>query len=178
MTENALLLIGNPLLRQTASLVTDFESAELAHWISAMESQMLVSEGLGIAAPQLGISKQILIVASRPTKRYPDAPTMSPTIMCNPSVDIVNNSLIKDWEGCLSVPGIRALVPRYQSVSVRYQDPQGLTHAVELSDFPARVFQHEFDHLQGMVYLDRIESTLDIIADSEYLKRIACQTSQ
>ena len=173
MTENAPLQLGNPLLRQTTKPISDFSSPEFLECLISMQTIMETGKGVGIAAPQIGISKQIIIVASRPTNRYPHAPEMPATIMCNPQLEILDPTLIKDWEGCLSVPGIRALVPRYQAIRIRFQDRDGNHRQTDLTDFPARVFQHEFDHLQGMVYLDRIESTTDIVAESEYLKLIA-----
>lgn len=172
MTENTVLQLGNPLLRQTATPVTEFNSPEFLDCLSSMQSLMESGKGVGIAAPQIGICKQIVIVASRPTNRYPNAPEMPATIMCNPQIEILDHTLIKDWEGCLSVPGIRALVPRYQAIRVRFQDSEGKSQQTDLKDFPARVFQHEFDHLQGLVYLDRIDSTSEIVAESEYLKLI------
>jgi peptide deformylase len=98
---------------------------------------------------------------------------MPATLMVNPQFEILDASLIKDWEGCLSVPGIRALVPRYRKIKVSYQNQQGQACEMVLDDFPARVFQHEFDHLNGMVYLDRVETNTDIVAESEFFKRIA-----
>ena len=173
MTENTLLQLGNPLLRKTAKPVTEFKSAEFLDCLINMQNIMETGKGVGIAAPQIGISQQIVIIASRPTNRYPHAPEMPATIMCNPQLEILDPTLIKDWEGCLSVPGIRALVPRHQAIRIRFQDRDGDPQHTDLTGFPARVFQHEFDHLQGMVYLDRIETTTDIIAESEYLKLIA-----
>ncbi|NBV74564.1 MAG: peptide deformylase [Methylococcaceae bacterium] len=173
MTENTVLQLGNPLLRQIATPVTVFNSPEFLDCLSSMQTLMESGNGVGIAAPQIGVAMQIVIVASRPTNRYPDAPEMPATILCNPQLEILDPTLIKGWEGCLSVPGIRALVPRYQAIRVRFQDREGKSQQIDLKDFPARVFQHEFDHLQGLVYLDRIESSRDIVAESEYLKLIA-----
>ena len=173
MTENTVLQLGNPLLRQIATPVTVFNSPEFLDCLSSMQTLMESGNGVGIAAPQIGVAMQIVIVASRPTNRYPDAPEMPATILCNPQLEILDPTLVKGWEGCLSVPGIRALVPRYQAIRVRFQDREGKSQQIDLKDFPARVFQHEFDHLQGLVYLDRIESSRDIVAESEYLKLIA-----
>ena len=173
MTENTVLQLGNPLLRQIASPVTVFDSPEFLDCLSSMQTLMKSGNGVGIAAPQIGVSLQIVIVASRPTNRYPHAPEMPATILCNPQLEILDPTLVKDWEGCLSVPGIRALVPRYQAIRIRFQDRDGKSQQIDLNDFPARVFQHEFDHLQGLVYLDRVESSRDIVAESEYLKLIA-----
>jgi len=165
--------LGAEVLRRQANLIDDFNADEFLQLVGTMHAMMLESNGVGIAAPQLGISSQIAIIASRPTKRYPQAPEMPPVVMVNPTCEVIDAEMIKDWEGCLSVPGIRALVPRYRSVGVRYQDTQGLERQITLQDFPARVFQHEFDHLQGMVYLDRVENNRDIISETEFFKRLA-----
>ncbi len=165
--------LGAEVLRLHARPVDDFYVEEFQRLIEVMHAMMLDSNGVGIAAPQLGFSLQIVIIASRPTARYPKAPEMSPLLLVNPRYQVVDETLIKDWEGCLSVPGIRALVPRYRAVKVDYQDAQGMARQIDLRDFPARVFQHEFDHLQGLVYLDRVESNRDIISESEFFKRLA-----
>ncbi|QPK63655.1 peptide deformylase [Methylomonas sp. LL1] len=165
--------LGAEILRQQARRVDDFDCSKFHHLIDDMQALMLESNGVGIAAPQLGASWQIVIIASRPTARYPNAPDMAPLLMVNPECQVLDASMHKDWEGCLSVPGIRALVPRYQTVQISYQDRQGRADQIVLRDFPARVFQHEFDHLQGLVYLDRVESNRDIISETEFFKKIA-----
>jgi peptide deformylase len=168
-----ILQLGADTLRLQAQAVDDFSCPEFHRLIATMQSMMQSAGGVGIAAPQLGSSLQIVIIASRPTPRYPQAPEMLPTVMVNPTFEVVDESLHKDWEGCLSVPGIRALVPRYRTIDVVYQNQQGESSQLQLQDFPARVFLHEFDHLLGMVYLDRVEHNLDIISETEFFKRIA-----
>lgn len=165
--------LGAEVLRQPAQAIDNFDTPQFHTLISNMQQLMEQGNGVGIAAPQIGESWQVIIIASRPTARYPNAPEMPATLMVNPQFEILDASLIKDWEGCLSVPGIRALVPRYRAIKVSYQDQQGQTCEMLLEDFPARVFQHEFDHLNGMVYLDRVETNTDIVAESEFFKRIA-----
>ncbi|PPD31502.1 MAG: peptide deformylase [Methylomonas sp.] len=165
--------LGADILRQQAREVDDFSCPKFLALLETLQAVMLESNGVGIAAPQIGASWQVVIIASRPTARYPHAPDMSPVIMVNPSFQVLNANRRKDWEGCLSVPGIRALVPRYQSVRVNYQNALGQHEQMILDDFPARVFQHEFDHLQGLVYLDRLESNRDIVSETEFFKRIA-----
>ncbi len=128
------------------------------------------SGGVGLAAPQVHASLRMIIVASRPTPRYPQAPMMPATIMVNPAYTILSASVAKDWEGCLSIPGIRALVPRHLNIGVSYTDQTGQCQQAELEGFVARIFQHEVDHLDGMVYLDRVEHNRDIISETEYLK--------
>ncbi|MDD2762251.1 MAG: peptide deformylase [Methylomonas sp.] len=174
MTEKTeIMQLGAKVLRQQALAVDDFASEEFQRLIDSLHAAMLESNGVGIAAPQLGVSRRIVIVASRPTARYPHAPDMAPLIMVNPRYEVLDATLVKDWEGCLSVPGIRALVSRCRAVEVEYQDIRGKASKILLKDFPARVFQHEYDHLQGMVYLDRVESNRDIISETEFFKQIA-----
>ncbi|MDP1971276.1 MAG: peptide deformylase, partial [Methylobacter sp.] len=136
----------------------------------AMQSTLAMTSGVGIAAPQISESKQIIIIASRPTPRYPSAPLMEPTVMINPCFQVLSETQEKGWEGCLSIPGIRALVPRYQEIMIRYTDQQGGLVESKLSGFVARIFQHEIDHLEGKTYLDRVENNADIFAESEYVK--------
>lgn len=173
MKKPEIIQLGNPILRERARRVDDFGSAEFQQLITTLQNMMIEANGVGIAAPQIGASWQIIIIASRPTTRYPKAPDMQPVVMINPRFDVLDATLHKDWEGCLSVPGVRALVPRYRAIKVEYQDSLGKSLELELQDFPARVFQHEFDHLQGLVYLDRVESNRDIVAESEFFKLIA-----
>lgn len=174
MTEKIdIVQLGAEVLRLKAQPVDDFAGPEFRQLVELMQSAMLDSNGIGIAAPQLGISKQVVIVASRPTARYPKAPEMAPIVMVNPVYQVVDPTLEKDWEGCLSVPGVRALVPRYRSVRVDYQNPEAEACQLLLEGFPARVFQHEYDHLLGLVYLDRVETNRDIVSESEFFKLIA-----
>ena len=174
MAENPeIVQLGAEVLRQKARPVDDFACPKFLQLLATLQNLMCERNGVGIAAPQVGVSARIIIIASRPTARYPLAPEMAPVVMVNPSFQILDDSLCKDWEGCLSVPGIRALVPRYRSLQVEFQNAFGHECQMQLDDFPARVFQHEFDHLQGLVYLDRVESNRDIVSESEFFKRIA-----
>jgi len=174
MTKNSnILQLGDDVLRLQALPIDDFDAPKFRKLIVTMQAMMIEANGVGIAAPQLGESLRVIIIASRPTPRYPNAPEMPAIVMVNPRFEVLDNSLHKDWEGCLSVPGIRALVPRYRHIQVFYQAQQGEPMEMLLEDFPARVFQHEFDHLQGLVYLDRVENNRDIISETEFLKRIA-----
>jgi len=162
--------LGAKVLRLKAQAVTDSRSAEIQRIIETMQDTLSTTQGVGIAAPQISISKRIIIIASRPTPRYPSAPLMEPTVMINPAFQTLSDTREKDWEGCLSIPGIRALVPRYIEILINYTNQQGILVEARLEGFVARIFQHEFDHLQGKVYLDRVEDNRDIFAESEYLK--------
>jgi peptide deformylase len=97
---------------------------------------------------------------------------MQPTAMINPRIIAHSSEMVKGWEGCLSVPGIRGLVPRYQTIEVEYRDRYGNLQKQELTDFIARIFQHEYDHLEGLVFLDRVENNHDLISEEEYQKSV------
>ena len=96
---------------------------------------------------------------------------MPPVVMLNPSFRCLSDEQEKDWEGCLSIPGIRGKVPRYRQIGINYVDLAGQRIETELTGFVARIFQHEYDHLEGLVYLDRIENNQDIISEAVLLKR-------
>ena len=161
--------LGNPILRTPAEPIRDASAAEVASLIQDMLDTMLAANGVGIAAPQIGISKRVFIVASRPNDRYPHAPLMEPTAMINPVLQWASTETEKDWEGCLSIPGLRALVPRSRAIRVCYTHAKtGLEVSAEYEGFLARVWLHENDHLNGVVFPDRVESSHDFVTDKEY----------
>jgi peptide deformylase len=164
--------LGNPVLRQQAQLVDNIQDQRLQQLIDALIATAAVSNGVGIAAPQVSQSFRLFIVASRPNQRYPNAPQMEPTAMINPQIIAHSSEVVKGWEGCLSVPGIRGLVPRYQAIEVEYTSRNGTKNRQAFTDFVARIFQHEYDHLDGIVFLDRVESTQDLMTEQEYQQRI------
>lgn len=162
--------LGDRVLRQQAQSIEKIESVQPL--IDELIATAAACNGVGIAAPQVGQSYRLLIVASRPTLRYLRAPKMEPTAMINPRIIAHSDEIVKDWEGCLSIPGIRGWVPRYRAIEVEYTTRDDRTERRELTDFVARIFQHEYDHLGGLVFLDRLESTRDIITEQEYQKQI------
>ena len=164
----SIIQLGNPILRQKAEFVEDVHSDGIQKLIDDLLVTVKDANGVGIAAPQVAMSHRVFIVASRPNLRYPNAPKMEPTAMINPRIVDFSNELVKDWEGCLSIPGIRGLVPRYQTIEVEYTDRYGKLRSQQLTDFVARIFQHEYDHFEGLVFLDKVESTLDIVTEQEY----------
>jgi peptide deformylase len=129
------------------------------------------SGGVGIAAPQVFESLRLIVVASRPNPRYPKAPLMAPLVMANPELLWSSPEVEEGWEGCLSIPGLRGLVPRFGRVGLRYQGLDGRVSDLELEGFPARIFQHELDHLNGLFFTDRITNNRHLVSESEYLKR-------
>ncbi len=164
--------LGNPLLREKSLWVEDISAPSIQKLIDDLITTAVKTDAVGIAAPQVGENYRLLIVASRPNPRYPDAPHMQPTAMINPQIIAHSDVVVSGWEGCLSVPGIRGLVPRYQTIEIAYYDCYGQLQKLELTDFVARIFQHEYDHLEGIVFLDRVETTFDMMTEAEYQQRI------
>ena len=164
--------LGNPILRKKAKRVVDIKSPQIQELVHHLLATVSDNDGVGIAAPQVYQSLQIFIIASRPNKRYPKAPYMKPTPIINPKIIAVSKTINKDWEGCLSVPGLRGLISRYNAIIVEYQSIEGKKIKNEFQDFISRIFQHEFDHLQGLVFLDRLESTKDLYSEKEFQKII------
>lgn len=173
MTESLpIAQLGNPILRQKAQQIDNVQDQRIQNLIDALIVTATARNGVGIAAPQVSQSNRLFIVASRPNLRYPNAPLMAPTAMINPQIIAHSTEIVNGWEGCLSIPSIRGLVPRYQAIEVEYTTRDGNQNRQELTDFVARIFQHEYDHLEGIVFLDRVKSTQDLMTDQEYLQRI------
>ncbi|MBD2004193.1 MULTISPECIES: peptide deformylase [Cyanophyceae] len=169
--------LGNPILRQQAQNIENVRDERIQKLIDNLISTVAQANGVGIAAPQVAQSYRLFIVASRPNPRYPNAPEMEPTAILNPRVIGRSDEVAKGWEGCLSIPGIRGLVPRYRAIEVEYTSRNGNLQRGEFTDFVARIFQHENDHLDGIVFLDRLESTRDIMTEQEYQQQIVQQPS-
>ncbi|NJL84973.1 MAG: peptide deformylase [Leptolyngbyaceae cyanobacterium SM1_1_3] len=166
-----IIQLGHPTLRQLAQPVTNIASDPVQQLIDSLMATAQQAHGVGIAAPQVNHSDRLFIVASRPNLRYPQAPTMSPTAMINPELVAHGEHQVKGWEGCLSVPSIRGQVPRYTEIEVAYWDRWGDRQQQILSGFVARIFQHELDHLNGLVFLDRVESTAELVSEQVYSER-------
>lgn len=160
--------LGNPVLRRKSQFVQNIQDDRIQQLIDNLISTVQHAHGVGIAAPQVARGDRLFIVASRPNLRYPQAPKMEPTAMINPRIIASSTETVKDWEGCLSIPGIRGLVPRSRSIEIEYTNRDGQLHKQELTDFVARIFQHEHDHLDGIVFLDRVENTRELMTEDEY----------
>lgn len=167
----AIARMGHPVLRQISGKVTSPADAAIQVLIADMLTTVFHADGVGLAAPQLFAPHRIIILASRPNPRYPQAPEMPPTALINPELLWVSEDRETGWEGCLSIPGMRGLVPRNRRVGVRYLTRDGLEKESEYEGFPARVLQHEHDHLQGILFIDRLESLHDLVTEEEYLRR-------
>ena len=165
--------LGQPVLRGVAKQVADAADPAIQALIDDMLVTVADANGVGIAAPQVFEPLSLFIVASRPNARYPQAPDMEAIAVINPEIVWFSDDKVKGWEGCLSIPGIRGVVPRHRRIGVRYLTRSGEVREEEYADFLARVFQHEFDHVTGLVFLDRVESTEELVTEKEYLRIVA-----
>ncbi|OJU90067.1 MAG: peptide deformylase [Acinetobacter sp. 38-8] len=149
---------GESVLELQAAPVaaSEFNSEWLMQLASAMHRTMLERNGVGIAAPQVYISKRVIIVASRSNPRYPDAPEMDAVVMVNPEILEFSQSTCLGEEGCLSVPDERGQVERAQAIKLRYYTLQGEVIETIYEGFPARIVQHEVDHLNGILFVERV----------------------
>jgi len=170
-TPPAIAQLGHAVLRKTAVEVDDILGDDCQQLIKQMMHTVAHAGGVGIAAPQIHHSVRIFIMCSKPNARYPDAPLMEPTAIINPEIVAYSAEKVKDWEGCLSVPSMRGLVPRHTQITVRYVDQYAQLQQQTLTGFIARIFQHEFDHLNGLTFIDQLESTQDLISEVEWYQQ-------
>ena len=148
--------MGDPLLLQVAKPVQRFDTEELRGLLTDMHDTMEAQDGAGLAAPQIGVSLQVAIFGVSRNPRYPQAEEVPYTVLINPVLEPVSEEMQEGWEGCLSVPGMRGLVPRYTHLRYRGYDPLGQPIDRTVSGFHAVVVQHEVDHLNGILYPMRI----------------------
>ena len=170
MTVQKILKMGNPILRLIASNFDRDEilSEETKLLLENMWDTLEVAGGIGLAAPQIGVSKQLAIIEiSEESERYPEAEASEAFIIFNPKISVVDNDLQGFWEGCLSVPGLRGYVERPKKIQIDYLDEFAEQQSIVLEDFLATVFQHELDHLIGMLYVDRMEDAGTLMFEDE-----------
>ena len=151
-----ILKMGDPRLLRVAAPVSNFGTPELDELIADMFETMAAARGVGLAAPQIGVDQQLVIFGFERNERYPDAPAVPLTVLCNPVITPLSDEMEDGWEGCLSVPGMRGEVPRYSRIRYSGLDPKGNPIEREAEGFHARVVQHECDHLIGRLYPSRI----------------------
>ena len=156
MASKTILRIGHPLLRTISSPVTDFDTPELHALILDMFDTMHEASGAGLASVQIGVPLRVVICGFQHNPRYPDEAPIPETVLINPEIEILTNNTEDAWEGCLSVPGMRGLVPRYNDIRYRGFDQYGNRIDRSVSGFHSRVVQHECDHLDGILYPQRI----------------------
>ena len=157
MSIKTVLKMGNPTLLKRSQEVIDFNTSELDELIQDMKDTMLHMNGAGIAAPQIGALKRVVIFGFESNERYPDESAVPYTILINPEIEALNDEMEEGIEGCLSVPGLSGSVPRFINIRYKGQDQKGGVIDRVVSGFHARVVQHECDHLDGVLYPARIK---------------------
>lgn len=158
MAIRPVLKMGDPVLLQVAQPVERFDTPELRELLQDMKDTMASLNGAGLAAPQIGVSLQVVIFGVGKNPRYPQAEEVPYTELLNPVLEPLSDVMEEGWEGCLSVPGMRGLVPRYVDLRYRGVDPKGEPIDRTVNGFHARVVQHEVDHLLGVLYPMRIRN--------------------
>ncbi|MCV2363415.1 peptide deformylase [Paucibacter sp. DJ1R-11] len=156
MAVHEILKMGDPRLLRVAQPVTNFGTPELRDLIADMFETMKAANGAGLAAPQIGVDLRLVIFGYQSNVRYPDAPPVPPTVLINPEIELLGAADEEGWEGCLSVPGLRGVVPRHARLRYRGFDAEGQAFEREAEGFHARVVQHECDHLDGVLYPMRV----------------------
>jgi peptide deformylase len=156
MTVREILRMGDPRLLRVAPPVREFGTPALRALVDDMFETMRSVRGAGLAAPQIGVDLQLVIFGFQHNDRYPDAPAVPETVLLNPSIEPIGSDEEEGWEGCLSVPGLRGVVPRFARIRYRGVDLEGRPIEREAEGFHARVVQHECDHLIGTLYPMRV----------------------
>jgi peptide deformylase len=157
MAVHEILKMGDPRLLRVAQPVTRFDSDEIHRLVADMFDTMRAANGAGLAAPQIGVDLQLVVFGTdAPNPRYPDAPPVPRTVLLNPVITPLGDEEEESWEGCLSVPGLRGVVPRWKAIRYTGFDPYGDPIDRTVDGFHARVVQHECDHLMGKLYPMRV----------------------
>jgi peptide deformylase len=149
--------MGHPVLREKAKPIGQTGTPELRQLVADMKETMAAKNGAGLAAPQIGVSQRIVIFGVEKNPRYPDAEDVPFTVLVNPKITLLTREVESDWEGCLSVPGMRGVVPRYTKLRYTGTDEEGNPIDRVAEGFHARVVQHECDHLDGILYPQRMQ---------------------
>lgn len=156
MSIREILKMGDPRLLRVAQPVREFDTPELHALVADMFDTMAAANGAGLAAPQIGVDLQLVIFGYTQNARYPEAPPVPATVLINPQITPLDDEMVDGWEGCLSVPGLRGMVPRHSRIRYTGFDPHGRPIEREAEGFHARVVQHECDHLIGRLYPTRM----------------------
>lgn len=170
MPERSVLRYGNPLLHQVSRDLSDISTAALRPLLDDLWATMEARGGIGIAAPQIGEFVRVVVFGLEHSDRYPQAPPIPRTVLVNPLIEPLDDEKVYGWEGCLSVPGMRGLVPRHARIRYRGVDESGAPIMREVDGFHARVVQHECDHLDGILYPMRIEDMTQFGFEDELMR--------
>ena len=162
--------MGNPRLREVCSLVefTEINTTEFQKFIDDLLETQNAEDGAGIAAPQVDVLQRVFTMELKENPRYPNKETFPLYVAINPEIEPILDTIIESWEGCLSIPGIRGQLPRYKEVRLKALDRYGKSYEVDLDGFAAIVAQHELDHLNGVLLIDRMESMKTLSFQKEF----------
>lgn len=172
-----IIRLGHPVLRSTADAVPEdwFASGRLDDLGRSLIRTMLEEEGVGLAAPQ--VAEELRLFAYW-LPAHDDTPGIDPTVLVNPELRVVDDELEEGWEGCLSIPGLRGLVPRYRRIKVKARTVDGNPVSLTADGFHARVIQHEHDHLDGVVFLDRMASVGSLAFEEEWERFVLARADE
>jgi peptide deformylase len=173
MAVRPVLRMGDTRLLRLAEPITVFDSSELEALIQDLWDTMDANCGAGLAAPQIGVNRRIVVFGIEHNERYPNAGPVPRTVLINPQWKPLSDEMENAWEGCLSIPGLRGLVPRYTRIRYTGADLQGQVSTREVSDFHARVVQHECDHLDGILFPRRIRDLRQFGFEEEVQQMLA-----
>ena len=174
MSVKEILKMGNPLLREVAQdfSVEEIKSPETKDLLKDMWDSLEAAGGIGLAAPQIGISKQLAVIKlSEESGRYPDIEDSEAFVIFNPKITVMDETEQGFWEGCLSVPGLRGFVERPRSIRVDFLDENAESKSIQIEDFLATVFQHELDHLNGIVFIEKLSPMKKMLITKKFLKK-------
>ena len=165
--------LGNPVLTQVAHPVSDVFSPDTQALINGMVATLKRMNGIGLAAPQVGVSQRLFIVAPEQILQPPYDRLDTGLVVINPEIKVIGHKVTREWEGCLSIPGIRGHVPRNCNITIVYTNVHGERVSADYTGFTARIFLHEFDHLNGIVFLDHLDNlSQELITDRVYEQRM------
>ena len=161
--------LGDPILREQCSPVENVFDDSVQTFIDNMIDTLIDQKGIGLAAPQVGVSQQIFVVSPNQAFSPPNDSIENGLVVINPTIETLSTTITHEWEGCLSIPGIRGYTPRICDIQINYMNRLGEIRTEQYHEFIARIFLHEFDHLQGTVFLDLIKNTkTDLMTDAVY----------
>lgn len=168
MSIRQLTYLGNPILRQGAAAVSDVHASDMQTLIADMIETMQAEHGVGLAAPQIDVGQRVIVF--RVPEGRGSTEILEPQALINPEITVLSEEIELGWEGCLSVPKLRGIVPRHAHIGYRGLDAEGRLIEREVRGFHARVVQHEVDHLDGIMYLDRMKDVSTLVMESELFR--------